>query len=81
MDFNGDIPMWVVPSRQAVQSLSETSPAQLHCTRSAAMAALQVDVAQVVTATWRRRQTSSAQPAASIASVVGSGTAVEIGSA
>jgi len=34
MNSSGDITMWVVPSRQAVLSLSTTCPAALICTRS-----------------------------------------------
>jgi len=38
MNSSGDITMWVVPSRQAVLSLSTTCPALLICTRSLASA-------------------------------------------
>jgi len=36
MNSSGDFTMCVVPSRQAVLSLSITCPAALHCTRSLA---------------------------------------------
>ena len=37
MNSSGDITMCVVPSRQAVLSLSTTCPAALHCTRSSVL--------------------------------------------
>jgi len=70
MNSSGDITMWVVPSRQAVLSLSTTCPALLICTRSLASAG-RVMVRHSCFSRWRSLASQRTAACCAVALLVG----------
>jgi len=70
MNSSGDITMWVVPSRQAVLSLSTTCPALSICTRSLASAG-RVMVRHSCSGRWRSSASQRTAACCAVALLVG----------